>query len=47
MKMWIVLGFDTESEDLPGECRITDAADDCPQNSSEELVSKTIQITGS
>jgi hypothetical protein len=48
MKMWIVLGFHTESEDLPNECRIiTDAADDCPQNSSEELVSKTIQISGS
>jgi hypothetical protein len=40
MKMWI--GFpdfhiETEDVNLPSKCRDTDAANDCPHNSSEEL----------
>jgi hypothetical protein len=39
--------FDMSSVNCKLKCRVTDAADDCPQNSSEVPSSKTIQITGS
>jgi hypothetical protein len=37
----------SEEVDLLSKCRVTDATNNYPQNSSEELLSKIIQIMGS
>jgi hypothetical protein len=50
MKMWIMLGTfscTAQRSHLPSKCRVTDATNDCPQKSSEERMSKTVQIIGS
>jgi hypothetical protein len=47
MKMWFVLCRLSEEIDLMSKCRVPNTANNCPQNFSEESISKTTQITRS
>jgi hypothetical protein len=38
--------MESDQVDLLSECRVTDVANKCPQNSSEEPVCKTTPTTG-
>jgi hypothetical protein len=38
--------MESDQDDLPSECKVTDAANKCPQNSSEGPICKTTQTTG-
>jgi hypothetical protein len=37
--------MESEKINLPSKCIVTDVTNDCPQNSSEKPMSKTVQIT--